>query len=114
MAHWKIERGPAQKFVLEDPSRVLDVVALITIAAAPGLILLMVLPLPLVLPVLSILSFLIACGIAFYAQRSETNRRRANTAHWELAWAFAVIWVVAGMLGNPRTLIEWLDRLALS
>src|ERR1700743_721839 len=109
MAHWKIERGPRQKFILEDPTRFLDLVALMAIAAAPGLVLLMFVPLPLVMPALSIVSFLIACGIALFAHYSQAERRQPDTPLWELAWAFAVVWVAAGMMSNPRRLIDWLD-----
>ena len=112
MTLWKSERGLDRKFILEDPTRLLDVAALIAIVASPGVALMMFVPLPLVLPLLSILSFLIACGIALFACFSNANRRHQSIAHWELAGAFAVVWVVAGMMSNPMRLIEWLDRLA--
>lgn len=113
MTLWKIERGLDRKFVLPDPVHWLDVVALIAIVASPGVALMMFVPLPLVLPILSIVSFLIACGVALFAC-SNANSRQPSIAHWEFVWAFAAVWVVAGTMSNPMTLIEWLDRLATS
>jgi hypothetical protein len=112
MALWKVEQGTTRRFVLDDPMRLLDVVALISLAAAPGLLLVSWIPLPLVLPVLSILSFLVACGIALYAHFSKVDRRQRSISLWEISYAFAFVWIAAGMMSNPRTLIDWLDRLA--
>jgi hypothetical protein len=112
MAFWKIERGPSGKFVLEDPTHFLDIVALISIAASPGVLLLSLVPLPLVLPVFSIVSFVCACATALIAHFSKVKRDVDRIAHWEIAYAFTFMWVAAGILGNPRTLLEWLNQLA--
>jgi hypothetical protein len=114
MTLWKIERGANQKFVIDDPTCFLDLVALLAIATAPGLFLVILIPLPLVLPVLSVVSFVAACGIAVFAHFSETRHRRGSLVHWELACAFAFVWVASGMMGNPRTLLDWFDRVAMT
>jgi len=114
MALWKIERGSSGKFVLDDPTHFLDTVALISIAASPGLLLVSLIPLPLVLPVFSIMSFLIACSLALYAHVTNIKRDGQRIAHWEIAYAFTFMWVAAGLLGRPRTLIDWLEQLAMT
>ena len=114
MTLWKVEQGSTRRFVIDDPTRFLDLIALIAIAAAPGLLLVMFIPLPLVLPALSIVSFVMACGIALFAHFNKNSRRQPGLAHWELACAFAFIWVAAGMMSNPKTIIDWLDRLAMT
>jgi hypothetical protein len=113
MTLWKIERGANQKFVIDDPTCFLDLVALLAIATAPGLFLVMLIPLPLVLPVLSVVSFVAACGIAVFAHFSET-RRGPSLVQWELACAFAFVWLAAGVMGNPRTLLDWFDSLPMT
>ena len=68
MALWKMEYGSERKFAIDDlfafPRTWLGLIA---IAAAPAFVLLLLIPLPLVPPVLSIVSFVIACGVALYA-----------------------------------------------
>lgn len=114
MAVWKVEHGAGRKFVLNDPNRCLDLVALLAIAAAPGFLLLLVLPLPFVLPALSILSFFAACGLALAALHSKSRYRERIQALWDIAYAFTFVWLVAGMLGNPKYVIDWLDQFAAS
>jgi hypothetical protein len=113
MALWKIEHSPARKFVLNEPTRFLDLVGLIAIAAAPGFVLLLLIPLPLVLPVLSILSFAIACGVALYALFTKKSRDTQGIAIWDIAYAFTFIWIVAGLLSNPKHLLDWFDSLSM-
>jgi hypothetical protein len=75
MALWKMEYDSERKLVVDEPFRFLDLVGLIAIATAPALVLLLLIPLPLVPPVLSILSFVIACGVALSQRRAATARR---------------------------------------
>jgi hypothetical protein len=114
MALWKIERDPSGKFVVDDPTQFLDRVALLSIAASPGVLLVSLVPLPLVLPVFSIVAFLMACGIALWAHFSGIRRDEQRIAHWEIAYAFTFMWIAAGILGRPRALIEWLEQLAMT
>jgi hypothetical protein len=111
MALWKVEHGTTRKFVVDDPMRILDLVALLALAAAPGLLLVSLIPLPLVLPVLSILSFVIACGIALFAHFSEVSRHERSIGYWEFSYAFAFVWVAAGMMSSPQALMDWFERL---
>lgn len=113
MALWKIEHDPARRFVLNEPARFLDLIGLIAIAAAPGLVLLLLIPLPLVLPVLSVLSFVIACGAALFALVKKVNRNAQGISLWDVVYAFTFIWIVAGMMSNPKHLLAWFDHLAI-
>jgi hypothetical protein len=113
MALWKMEYGSERKFVIDDPFRLLDIVGLIAIATAPAFVLLLLIPLPLVLPVLSILSFTIACGAALYALFTKASRDAQGVAIWDIAGAFTFIWIVAGILSNPRHVLDWFDNLSM-
>jgi hypothetical protein len=111
MALWKVEHGTTRKFVVDDPMRLLDLVALLALAASPGLLLVSLIPLPLVLPALSILSFVIACGVALFAHFSKVSRHEHSITSWEISYAFAFVWVAAGMMSNPQALMDWFERL---
>jgi hypothetical protein len=113
MALGKMENGSERKFVIDDPFRFLDLVGLIAIATAPAFLLLLLIPLQLVPPVLGILSFVIACGVALYALFTKASRDAQGVTIWDIAYVFTFIWIVAGMMSNPRHLLEWFDNLAM-
>ena len=112
MALRKIELGPERKFVIDSRARLLDVLCLIAIAAAPLVVLLLLVPLPLVLPILSVLSFVLAWGVALYALFTKASRETRDITVWDFAAAFTLIWIVAGMMSNPKNLLAWLDGLS--
>ena len=115
MALWRIEQGPARKFVLNEPAHVpADVVGILAIAASPAFLLVLLLPAHLVLPVLSIVSFVIACGIALYAHFSRETHPFRQQALWDFAYAFTLVWIGAGIMSNPRHLLDWLEQIALA
>lgn len=113
MALGKLENGSERKFVIHDPFRFLDLVGLIAITTAPALLLLLLIPLQLVPPVLGILSFVTACGVALYALFTKASRDAQGVTIWDIAYVFTFIWIVAGMMSNPRHLLEWFDNLAM-
>ena len=113
MALWKMEYGSERNFAIDYPLRFLSLAGLVAIATAPALVLLFLIPLPLVLPVLSILSFTIACGAALYALFTKASRSVQGVAIWDVAGAFAFIWIAAGILSNPRHLLDWFDSLSM-
>src|ERR1700710_2009166 len=88
MALRKIELGPERKFVIDSRARLLDVLCLIAIAAAPLVVLLLLVPLPLVLPILSVLSFVLAWGVALYALFTKASRETRDITVWDFAAAF--------------------------
>jgi hypothetical protein len=112
MTLWKTERGSAPLFTPDAPARHLDAAALVVIAAAPGLLLLWLVPLPLVLPVLSILSFVIAGVVALMAHYSGIDRRAPGISAWDVAALFTLIWIIAGMISGAKPFAELFDRLA--
>lgn len=113
MALGNMEYASERKFVVEDRSRFLGQVGLIAIAAAPAFVLLFVIPLPLVPPVLSILSLVMACGVALYALITKASRDTQSATIWDLAYAFAFTWIVAGKMSNPKHLLDWFDSLSM-
>jgi len=112
MTLWKTERGSAPLFTSDAPARHLDVAALVVIAAAPGLLLLWLIPLPLVLPVLSIMSFMIAGVVALVAHYSGIDRRAPGISAWDVAALFTLMWITAGMMSGTKHFAELFDRLA--
>jgi hypothetical protein len=113
MALGKMEYGSERKFAIGDLFRFPDLVGLIAIAAAPAFVLLLLIPLPLVPPVLSLVSFVIACGAALYALFTKASRDAQGVAIWDIAGAFAFTWIVAGIMSNPRHLLDWFDNLSM-
>ena len=111
MTLWKTERSSAPLFAPDAPARHLDLAALVVIAAAPGLLLLWLIPLPLVLPALSIMSFMIAGVAALVAHHSGIDRRAPGVSAWDIAALFTLIWIIAGMMGGTRQFAELFDRL---
>jgi hypothetical protein len=113
MALRKMEYGSERKFVVDGPFRFLDLVSLIAIATAPAFVLLLLLPLSLVPPVLSILSLVLACGVALYALFTKASRDTQGVAIWDIAYAFTFIWIVAGKMSNLKHLLDWFDNLSM-
>jgi hypothetical protein len=113
MALKKMGYGSERKFSIDDRFCFLDLVGLIAIAAAPAFVLLLLIPLPLVPPVLSILSLVIACAVALYALFTKASRDAQGVTIWDIAHAFTFIWIVAGMMSNPKHLLDWFDNLSM-
>jgi len=102
-----------RKFAIEGPLRFPGLIGLIAITAAPALVLFLWIPTPLVLPVLSILSLVIACVVAMYAVFIKANRDAQGSTIWNIAYAFTFTWIVAGMMSNPKHVLDWFDNLSM-
>ncbi len=113
MALWKTEYGPEPEFAIDVSSRFLELAGLIALAAAPAFVLLLLVPLPLVPPVLSVLSFVIACGAALYALVTKASRDAPGVSIWDVAGAFTFTWIVSGIISNPMHLLNWFDNLSM-
>ena len=113
MALRKMESGSERKFVIEIPLHFRSLIGLIAIRAAPALVLFLLIPAPLVPPVLSILSFVIACVVAMYALFIKANREARGSTIWNIAYAFTFTWIVAGMMSNPKHVFDWFDNLSM-
>ncbi len=86
--------------------------ALAAAAAAPAVLLLWLVPLPFVLPALSIVSFAIAGIAALVAHHAGTDRHAPGVTAWDISALFTAIWIVAGLMSGARPLAELFDRLA--
>jgi hypothetical protein len=113
MALEKMEYRSERKFVIGDRFRFQDWFGLIAIAAAQLFVLLLLIPPLLVLPAISLLSFVIACGVALYALSTNASRDAQGLAIWNIAYAFAWIWIVAGVMSKPRHVLDWFDNLSV-
>jgi len=113
MALEKIEYGSEREIVIDGRFRFLDLAGLFAIAAAPALVLLLLIPLPLVPPVLSIVSFVLACGLALFALYTGASRQAPGVTIWDVAYTFTFIWVIAGIISNPMHLLDWFDKLSM-
>ena len=113
MALRTMECAPERRFVIEDRFRFPGLVGLMAIVLAPASVLLLLIPLPLVPPVVSILSLVIACGVALYALITKASRDVQGVTIWDIAYAFAFIWIVAGKISNPKHLLDWFDSLCI-
>jgi hypothetical protein len=102
-----------RKFAIEGPLRFPGLIGLIAITAAPAFVLFLWIPTPLVLPVLSILSLVIACIVAMYAVFIKANRDAQGSTIWDIAYAFTFTWIVAGMMSNPKHVLDWFDNLSM-
>jgi hypothetical protein len=114
MTYWKADHGFVPEFTLSAPARHLDLAALVVIGIAPGLVLLWLVPIPLVLPALSIVSFFSACAIALFARHGGAEARERGITLWHFAAMFTVIWIGAGMLGGSKPILGLLDHLMLT
>ena len=102
-----------RKFAIEGPLRFSGLIGLIAITAAPAFVLFLLIPAPLVLPVLSILSLVIACVVAMYAVFIKANRDAQGSTIWNIAYAFTFTWIVAAMMSNPKHVLDWFDNLSM-
>ena len=102
------------QFTVHVPARALDLAALVAIGAAPVLLLLWAVPLPLVLPALSIVSFVIACVVALFAHCSGVDRTAPGITPWDIVAVFTLIWIGAGMISGPKQIVELFEQLAMA
>jgi hypothetical protein len=112
MALWKTEHDFQPHFTLRVPARALDLAALFAIVAAPVLLLLWAVPLPLALPAVSIMSFIIACVVALFAHCSGVDRTAPGLTPWDIVALFTLIWISAGMVSGPKQVVELFEQLA--
>jgi hypothetical protein len=115
MTMLKIEIGaPTQRADRHWLARHGDLLALVAIAAAPGVLLIWLLPLSFVLPVLSIVSFVLACIAGLCAYGNKISRRAPGMTLWDVAGVFTAMWIVAGILSGPTRFFKLFECLAAS
>jgi hypothetical protein len=113
MAYWKTEYGFAPQFTQPAPSRRADLAALVLVGVASGVLVLWFIPLPLVVPALGIVSFVIACVVAFLAYHSGVDSRAPGITSWDIAAVFTLIWIGAGVVCGPKYIVELFERLTM-
>jgi phosphatidylglycerophosphate synthase len=113
MTLWRTERGSAPLVTSKDPAGYGDLAAVVAIVAAPVIVLLWLVPLPLFLPLLSITSFVIASVAALVAHYSGIDRRAPGVSTWGVAAVFTLIWIGAAMLSGTKQFVELFDRLVM-
>jgi hypothetical protein len=113
MAFGNVEYGAGRKFAIARRFRFPDPVGLLAIAAAPAVVLFFLVPLPLVPPVLSLLSLVMACGVALYARITKASRDGHGATIWNISYGFAFIWIVAAKMSDPKHVLDWFDTLSM-
>jgi hypothetical protein len=111
MALWKLEQGAGYGIRSQAPGHHRGLAVVIALAAAPCLALAWLVPPPLVLPALSMVSCLVAGCIAALACHVRAGRNTHGITLWDVAGAFALIWVGAGMLSEPTHVVELFEHL---
>jgi hypothetical protein len=112
MAIWKdyskAETGFA--FGRGTPVWALDLIGLAAVSGIVGLFLVRFVPLQLVMPVLSVASFGIACAAGVIGHVYRFDRRARGLTPWDVAVVFTVIWIGAGMLSDPKHIIDMIEQ----
>ena len=114
MARGKFEHGAGYEFHLHSRGEYQGLPVVIALAAAPGLVLVWLLPLPLVPPALSMVSCIIAGCVATLAYHAGAGRHTDGITLWDVAGAFALVWVAAGMLSEPAHVTALFDHLTMA
>ena len=114
MTLWKSEHGAAYGPALHKLGPRLDLSALVIAVAASGVLLVWLVPPPLVLPALGLVSFTAAVVVALFAYCSGADRHADGITLWDLAGAFALIWVAAGMLSEPEHIVQLLGHVMMA
>jgi hypothetical protein len=80
-------------------------------AAASCVLLVWLVPPALVLPALGLVSFTAAVVVSLFAYCSGADRHADGMTLWDMAGAFALIWVAAGMLSEPEHIAQLLGHM---
>ena len=114
MTLWKSEHDSTYGPALHKLEPRLDLSVVVMAAAASGVLLVWFVPPPLVLPALGLVSFTAAVVVALFAYCSGANRRADGITLWDVAGAFALIWVAAGMLSEPEHIVQLLGHVMMA
>jgi len=112
MAFRKVEGGSERRVAIGVPVQFQGPIGMIAITVGPAFLLFLLLPAQLVPPVLSILSFVIASVVASYALLTGASRD-AHGRVWTVAGVFTFTWIIAGLMSNPKHVLDWFDSLSI-
>jgi len=113
MTLWKAEHDSTYGPALHKLAR-LDLSAVVMAAAASGVLLVWFVPPPLVLAALGLMSLTAAVVVALFAYCSGADRHADRITLWDMAGAFALIWVAAGMLSEPEHIVQLLGHVMMA
>jgi hypothetical protein len=114
MTLWNPDHALAPRHQVGAPAGYPDFASLFVVTAAPAILLLWIVPLPLFLPALSIVSFAIAGIVALVANGSGTDRCAPSVTAWDIAALFTAMWILTGLMSGARPFAELFERLAIS
>jgi hypothetical protein len=109
MTFRKVEDGPERRFAIGVPPQLHGAIGMIAITVGPAFLLFLLIPAQLVPPVLSILSFVIASAVAICALITRAN----GSAIWTIASVFTFTWIIAGLMSNPKHVLDWFDHVSM-
>src|SRR5215475_12909922 len=102
MTFRKVEGGSERRFAIGVPLQLHGPIGMIAISVGPAFLLFLLIPPQLVPPVLSILSFVIACAVAMGALLTRAN----GSVIWNVASVFTFTWIIAGLMSNPKHVFD--------
>src|SRR5262245_37789059 len=111
MTLWKSEHGSTYGPALHRLGPHLDLSVVVMAATASCVLLVWLVPPPLVLPALGLVSFTAAVVIALFAYCSGADRHADGMTLLDMAGAFALIGVAAGMLSEPEHIVQLLGHM---
>jgi hypothetical protein len=114
MTLWKSEHSSTHGPALHKLGPHLDLSVVVLAAAASGVLLLWLVPPSLLLPAHGLVSFTAAGVVALFAYYSGTDRHADGITLWDVAGAFALIWVAAGMLSEPEHIAQLLGHVMMA
>jgi hypothetical protein len=114
MTLWKSEHGTAYGPALHKLGLHLDLSVVVMAAAVSSVLLVWLVPPPLVLPALGLVSFTAAVILALFAYCSGADRHADGITLWDMAGALALIWVAAGMLSEPEHIAQLLGHVMMA
>jgi len=114
MTLWRSEHGPTYGPALYKLGPHLDLAVVVIAAAASSVFLVWLVAFPLVLPAIGLVSFTAAVVVALFAYCSRADRHADGITLWDLAGAFALIWLAAGMLSEPEHIVQLLGHLMVA
>jgi hypothetical protein len=113
MTFRKVEDGAGRKFVPVLPLRFQREIGMIAMTVGPAFVLFLLIPAQLVPPVLSVLSFLTACVVGLYALLTTRDHDAEGSMIWSVGSVFTFTWIIAGLLSNPKHVLDWFDSLSM-
>lgn len=114
MTLWKSEHGSTYGPALHKLEPHLNPSFVVIAAAASSVLLVWLVPSPLALPALGLVSFTAAVVVASFASYSGADRHADGITLWDIAGAFALIWVAAGMLSEPEHIVQLLGHVMMA